>query len=148
MTSQMKYDELLHKEHGYDAKEGPLGKVIYSLVAGLKVIPGMQCSMDAETPIPTAVPTVTAAVADGVIEAITQAAGSLKREVDHETGSFIQHVREETARATKKIKLGKEENEVELDGDKEGVVNNANQVDKDVQPERRKGVAPIKAEYV
>lgn len=108
----------------------------------------MQCSMDTDTPIPTAVPTVTAAVADGVIEAITQAAGGLKREVDHETGSFIQHVGEETARATKKIKLGKEGDEVVLEGDKEGVVNNANQVDRDAQPERRKGVAPIKAEYV
>lgn len=105
--------------------------------------------MDTNTPIHPAVPTVTAAATDAAIETITQAAGSLKREVDHETDDFIQHVGEEIARVTKKIKLGKEINEVGVVEENGGVVSNASQVDsRDVQSERRKGVAPIKAEYV
>ena len=103
--------------------------------------------MDADTPTPTGALIMTAAVTDVAIEAITQAAGNLKREVDDETIDFIQ-VREETARATKKIKLENEGNEVAVEGENEGVVNSVSQVDRGVQPERRKGVAPIKAEYV
>ena len=62
--------------------------------------------MDADTPTPTGALIMTAAVTDVAIEAITQAAGNLKREVDDETSDFIQHISEETARATKRSRGG------------------------------------------
>lgn len=80
--------------------------------------------MDIDTLATTAV--------DAAIGAIQPDIGTLKREIDHEVESAVQWENEETERVAKKIKV---------ESMRDGMV---------VKQEegRKKGVAPIKAEYV
>jgi len=81
--------------------------------------------MDTDTP-------VAAAAAVGVtIEAIKQEVGTLKREISHKVEGAVQGENEEAERAVKKIKVESTNNDLMVkqeDG-------------------RKKGVAPVKAEY-